>query len=527
MIVLQSPSHFSSPSSSSTPCAPPTPNDGPYPHALINSPTIEDSLQGYLGSEEEEEEEEDEDEEEEGEEEEEEERKRKERDREGDQLSLLTLLVTAFRRSLIGGCSNTTSTDTGRGKLSSMEIGWPSNVRHVAHVTFDRFNGFLGLPSELEPEVPRRAPSASANVFGVSTESMQLSFDARGNSVPTILILMQRHLYAQGGLQAEGIFRINAENSQEEYVRDQLNRGVIPEGIDVHCLAGLIKAWFRELPTGVLDSLTPEQVMQSQSEEECAQLVRLLPPTEAALLDWAVNLMADVAQMEHFNKMNARNIAMVFAPNMTQMVDPLTALMYAVQVMNFLKTLIVKTLREREESMVETAPVPRLEPTDEDGHQSTFQPYLKEAKKEANKENEEENLFVGEEPDLESPAHSAQDDSTSGTGSQTFLSSIKNIIPGGNWFLADSCPCEVVSQVNSLTNGLQEDGSTGAGREAQPNIWKSKTGQSSGSNLKKGSKKVNEQLMIQTAGPADKSKRTGILSRINSRTELAEEIESG
>ena len=42
-------------------------------------------------------------------------------------------------------------------------------------------------------------------------------------------------------MQAEGIFRITAGNSQEEYVRDQLNKGVIPEGIDVHCLAGLIK----------------------------------------------------------------------------------------------------------------------------------------------------------------------------------------------------------------------------------------------------------------------------------------------
>lgn len=42
-------------------------------------------------------------------------------------------------------------------------------------------------------------------------------------------------------MQAEGIFRINGENSQEEYVRDQLNRGVIPEGVDMHCLAGLIK----------------------------------------------------------------------------------------------------------------------------------------------------------------------------------------------------------------------------------------------------------------------------------------------
>lgn len=132
--VLQSPSpsHFPSPSSSSTP------NDGSHPHALINGQTIE----GHLGTEEEQEEVGGGD------------RKRKERDREGDQLSLLALLVAAFRKSLIG-CST-----PGSGKLSSMEIGWPSNVRHVAHVTFDRFHGFLGLPVEFEPEVPRRAPSA-------------------------------------------------------------------------------------------------------------------------------------------------------------------------------------------------------------------------------------------------------------------------------------------------------------------------------------------------------------------------------
>lgn len=60
--------------------------------------------------------------------------------------------------------------------------------------------------------------------------------------------------------------------------------------------------------------------MQCQTEEDCLQLVRLLPPTESALLDWAINLMADVVQQEHLNKMNARNVAMVFAPNMTQVI---------------------------------------------------------------------------------------------------------------------------------------------------------------------------------------------------------------
>lgn len=81
------------------------------------------------------------------------------------------------------------------------------------------------------------------------------------------------------------------------------------------------QAWFRELPSGVLDSIPPEQVMQCQSEEDCARVAKCLPPAEAALLDWVVNLMADVVQEEQMNKMNSRNIAMVFAPNMTQVMD--------------------------------------------------------------------------------------------------------------------------------------------------------------------------------------------------------------
>ncbi|CAH2057714.1 unnamed protein product [Thlaspi arvense] len=261
------------------------------------------------------------------------------------QFTVLDLLAAVLRKSLVMSCSM----ERGNNDVAaSMDIGWPTEVKHVSHVTFDRFNGFLGLPSELEPEVPPRAPSASVSVFGVSAKSMQCSYDNRGNSVPTILLRMQKRLYTEGGLKAEGIFRINPDNGKEEHVRRQLNRGVVPRGIDVHCLAGLIKAWFRELPTGVLDVLTPEQVMKCNTEEDCSKLVTLLPPVESALLDWAIGLMADVVEHEQFNKMNARNVAMVFAPNMTQMADPLTALIHAVQVMNFLKTLILMNLKERE-----------------------------------------------------------------------------------------------------------------------------------------------------------------------------------
>lgn len=66
--------------------------------------------------------------------------------------------------------------------------------------------------------------------------------------------------------------------------------------------------------------MTPEQVMHCNTEEECSRVASIVPPVEAALLDWAINLMADVVEHENYNKMNARNVAMVFAPNMTQVI---------------------------------------------------------------------------------------------------------------------------------------------------------------------------------------------------------------
>lgn len=110
-----------------------------------------------------------------------------------DQFPILALLGAALRKSLVT-CS------VERDDVANMDIGWPTEVRHVSHVTFDPFNGFLGLPVELQPDVPRKVPSASVSVFGVSPQSMQCSYDHRGNSVPTILLMLQNRLYSESGL---------------------------------------------------------------------------------------------------------------------------------------------------------------------------------------------------------------------------------------------------------------------------------------------------------------------------------------
>lgn len=89
-------------------------------------------------------------------------REEREKDRR-DQLSLLALLLTLFRKRFWLACKtdrDNFSSAAGNCRSGVMEIGWPTDVQHVNHVTFDRFDGFLGLPVEFEPEVPRRAPSA-------------------------------------------------------------------------------------------------------------------------------------------------------------------------------------------------------------------------------------------------------------------------------------------------------------------------------------------------------------------------------
>ncbi|VFQ78814.1 unnamed protein product [Cuscuta campestris] len=335
------------------------------------------------------------------------------------QLSLLDFLMETLRKSMVS-CRVNREEDVISTIHRAMEIGWPTDVQHITHVTFDRFQGFLGLPVEFEVEIPCRVPSASISVFGVSAESMQCSYDNRGNSVPTILLLMQERLYSQGGLKAEGIFRINPENSREEHVRDQLNRGIVAVDIDVHCLAGLIKAWFRELPSGVLDGLSPEQVLQCNTEEQFVELVKKqLKPTETALLNWAIDLMADIVEHEESNKMHSRNIAMVFAPNMTQMSDPLTALMHAVQVMNLLKTLITKTLRERGgESSSAGGYSPMSSHSSDDGDECDTQEE-EEEQEEEDEEEEDEEEEEEEELLLDSGCKSEEEDEEHGDYNST------------------------------------------------------------------------------------------------------------
>lgn len=157
------------------------------------------------------------------------------------------------------------------------------------------------------------------------------------------------------------------------------------------------------------------------------------------------------------------------------MADPLTALMYAVQVMNFLKTLIVKTIREREDAIVEAGPASQFDHFDENNEPHCSFQGTSDETDEVNNENQD---FSVKEPTLESHENVCHNE-------LTFHSQ---------------------SQSQSQTSVSEEKSGVNVVRGS-----KSRNSQLSNSNQKKGLRKSVE-----------RSKGSTIVSRLNARTERIE-----
>jgi len=188
-------------------------------------------------------------------------------------------------------------------------------------------------------------------------------------------------------------------------------------------------------------------------------------------------------------------------PSTLQMADPLTALMYAVQVMNFLKMLIQRTLKDREESSLEDVLLPQKDPSDENGHQKpsmTLDSLVEEGSRRPS--------FVKDEPLLNSPAHCNEDKpneinaaegaSTAFTVETSTESSASCSQP------ALAAHAATADASITTTNSLQ-------GKESQ-NLNCRRT------------RKGKGQSAMRATPPAEKSRGVSIVSRINSKVERIE-----
>lgn len=198
------------------------------------------------------------------------------------------------------------------------------------------------------------------------------------------------------------------------------------------------------------------------------------------------------------------------------MADPLTALMYAVQVMNFLKTLIIKTLRERQDSILKVASDSHSGPFDENGHHSPSPPCLEVIGKEdmGNGYSTTEELF------LDHQSHLNDENPTIDDAVDSLQTSNDSAIPKCNGFSAHGCSNEVATHAVILTNGT-DSVVNDFKLDPHPNARRIKTSQPS-TNVGKGKRRINGQSVVRVTTVDEKSKGNSIVTRINSRVERVE-----
>jgi len=192
--------------------------------------------------------------------------------------------------------------------------------------------------------------NSAKSVFGVPVNQLEL-VDDEGYQIPKALKLMKSYLKKSNALIIEGIFRVQGDDTQTQFLRNEMNDNkFVPENTtDPHCVASLIKIFYRELPQTILRQLPKETLLACAGEKECLTAYNQLEEPNQTLMSWLLDLMAEVASYEEQNKMNARNLAIVLAPNLFRAsdYDPRESMQISQKVVTFCNTLIIRRMRDR------------------------------------------------------------------------------------------------------------------------------------------------------------------------------------
>lgn len=164
----------------------------------------------------------------------------------------------------------------------------------------------------------------AASAFGCDlTEYLESS----GQDVPYVLKSCAEFIETHGIV--DGIYRLsgitsNIQRLRQEFGSDQcpdLTREVYLQ--DIHCVGSLCKLYFRELPNPLLTYELYEKFTEAVSHRpEEGQLARIqnvileLPPPHYRTLEYLIRHLAHIASFSSKTNMHARNLALVWAPNL-------------------------------------------------------------------------------------------------------------------------------------------------------------------------------------------------------------------
>lgn len=136
------------------------------------------------------------------------------------------------------------------------------------------------------------------------------------------------------GLQTIGIYRVPGNNASITALSDEINRNFIdvpledPRWKDLHVVSSLLKAYLRKMPDSLVTSaLYPHFIKADKIKdpkvrlEELRKLVRNLPKHNYHTLRHVIRHLKRVSDNSQVNKMEAKNLAIVFGPTIVRPED--------------------------------------------------------------------------------------------------------------------------------------------------------------------------------------------------------------
>ena len=229
------------------------------------------------------------------------------------------------------------------------DISSPSAVQHKMHVKFNpalcRYDGLSDIA----------AKGGANQQYGVPLTSVpKCQVDGYDGRIPAILILLWNQVLKCEGHKCMGIFRLAADADEMKWIKKQLNTGQYDgDDIEENITATLIKIFFRELPTNLLNHLEKPLIdkiagYDGSNEKIAVNIFQLLEKGMKepyfSLLMWLLDIMGQVVLHKDINKMSEKNMAIVVAPNLysikLDMNNPMAAMTWTQRIAKFIEVVL-------------------------------------------------------------------------------------------------------------------------------------------------------------------------------------------
>merc|ERR1719282_144662 len=141
-------------------------------------------------------------------------------------------------------------------------------------------------------------------------------------------------IVSEKGLDVVGIYRVPGNNAAVTYLTEQINKGVDSFALedqrwqDVNVVSSLLKSFFRKLPEPLftVELYAPfieasKIDVPSKRLDSLRKLIRDLPEIHLETLKYLVSHLCQVAEHSALNKMEVRNLAIVFGPTLVRTTD--------------------------------------------------------------------------------------------------------------------------------------------------------------------------------------------------------------